>query len=140
MPTPGGAATSAPAAEGAGARAIGTALNEIRRAEGLAPLARVPALDAAAARHAADLAGRGVLSHRGADGTAPRERMARQGYAACLSAENVARGQRDVAAVMAAWMGSPPHRRNILLAQATDFGAARGPGNTWVLKIARPCR
>ncbi len=118
---------------------IEAALNDLRRAGGLAPLERDPALDAAAARHAADLAARGVLSHRGADGTSPRERMARQGYAACLAAENVARGQRDAAAVVAGWMGSPPHRRNILLAQATDFGAARGPGNTWVLKIARRC-
>ncbi|PKP85349.1 MAG: CAP domain-containing protein [Alphaproteobacteria bacterium HGW-Alphaproteobacteria-2] len=140
MPVLGGAATSAPVNTGAETLSIGAELNRIRHAEGLAPLTRDPALDAAAARHAADLSARGVLSHRGADGTGPRERMARQGYAACLSAENVARGQRDAAAVMAAWMDSAPHRRNILLAQATDFGAARGPGNTWVLKIARPCR
>lgn len=134
----GGAVPASSAA--AEARAIGAALNDLRRAQGLSPLAPNPALEAAAARHAADLAARGALSHSGADGSTPRDRMARQGYAACLAAENVARGQRDAAAAMAAWRDSPPHRRNILLTQATEYGAARGPGNTWVLKIARPCR
>ena len=44
------------------------------------------------------------------------------GYPYRSSGENVAEGYTSGAAVMAAWMMSPPHRANILSAKYTETG------------------
>ena len=41
-------------------------------------------------------------------------RISAQGYAWSAAGENIAKGQRDPAAVMSSWMASPGHRANIL--------------------------
>lgn len=117
----------------------GTQLS-FQRAQGgiVRPLTHNPALQAAAAAHAAYLAQSGAFSHDGADGSSPRERAQRAGYRSCLTAENIARGQPDVSSVVAAWMASSGHRANILNPQVTQFGFAQ-MGDTWVLVLARPC-
>jgi uncharacterized protein YkwD len=102
------------------------------------PLGYSPALQGAAQAHAEYLSRTGNFSHRGPGGSTPRTRVERAGYRACLTAENIARGQPDTRSVIATWMNSPGHRANILNAQATQYGFARA-GSVWVLVLARPC-
>ena len=102
------------------------------------PLGHSPALQAAAAAHADYLSRTGTFSHDGPGGSTPRTRAARAGYTACLTAENIARGQGDIRTVIADWMASPGHRSNLLNPQVTQYGFARA-GSVWVLVLARPC-
>lgn len=114
-------------------------VNARRTAQGMNPLTPERKLGTAARGHAADLARTGGLSHTSSDGSDFAARVSRQGYKACLLAENVARGHPNAAAVVEAWMKSPPHRANILRDGVMHVGAARGPGPVWVLLVARPC-
>ncbi len=102
------------------------------------PLIHNAALQGAAQSHADDLARTGGLSHTGSDGSTLTDRVARAGYTACLSAENIASGQADIRSTIADWMASPGHRANILNAQVTQFGFGQS-GTTRVLVLARPC-
>ncbi len=88
--------------------------NAERDRRGFPPLAVSPELVAAAEAHARDMADRRKMAHKGGDGSSPFDRMKRQGYAFRAAAENVASGFDDVGSVMAGWMRSPGHRRNIL--------------------------
>jgi uncharacterized protein YkwD len=126
--------------ETAGVASAGAQLSVQRAQGGLArPLVYSPALQAAAEVQADHLSRTpGLLGHVGPGGSTAEERAAQAGYRACVIAENVARGQPDVASVLSDWMQSPQHRANILNAQVTQYGFARS-GSVWVLKLARPC-
>ena len=115
------------------------AINDARLDRNRATLGWSAALERAAQGHADDMARRGYFSHTSPEGTELGARVAQTGYAACLWAENIAKGQRSVAEVMTAWMGSAGHRRNILKRDATEVGLARASGNVWVMVLARPC-
>jgi len=117
---------------------ISDLINAERSRKGRAPLRRSPVLDAAAAAHAGDMAANGYFSHTAPDGSTPLMRVGRAGYSACLIAENIASGESTAEGVVAAWMTSRPHRKNLLLRGASEFGFARAPGNVWVLLLARP--
>ncbi|MCZ2806414.1 CAP domain-containing protein [Modestobacter sp. VKM Ac-2983] len=67
-----------------------------------------------------------------------RARAARIGYA---RAKDIASGQPDAAAVMAAWMASPGHRHNILDCRLVTlgFGVAEGPGGPWWAQLFGAC-
>lgn len=117
----------------------GTQLSVQRATNGIVrPLLHSPQLQAAAAAQAEYMLRTGNFGHTGPAGSTPRQRAERAGYRACLTAENVARGQPDVSSVIAAWMNSSGHRANILNPQVTQFGFARA-GEYWVLVLARPC-
>lgn len=89
--------------------------HNLERAEAhLPPLMVNPALEAAATRHARDMADRHRMSHRGSDGSSPFRRMEQEGYHFLRAGENVACGQRTLDSLMSGWMRSLPHRRNIL--------------------------
>ena len=105
-------------------QALLDAHNAERNDAELPPLALDETLTRTARRHAEDMAERGEMTHEGADGSAPVDRVKRNGYHGLRSGENVAKGQRDVAAVMRAWMNSPGHKKNILGA-FSQMGAAR---------------
>ena len=113
-------------------------LNAERARNGLGPLRRSRQLTASASVHADDMAARGYFSHTGSNGASLGGRVRRQGYGYCVVAENISKGRSDPAAVIAGWMASPGHRRNILNPDVTEFGLARAPGNIWVLDLARP--
>ncbi len=98
--------------------------NAERARHGLPPLSVAPALGAAADGQARDMAGRGRMSHGGGDGSSPFDRIKRAGYSYQAAGENVAYGFDDVEAVMAGWMRSPGHRRNIL-GRFTEIGVGR---------------
>ena len=64
------------------------------------------------------------LSHVSDDGRDFVTRAKEQGYTAA-GGENIARGQRDAAAVMDGWMKSDGHRANILNCSFKAIGVAR---------------
>jgi uncharacterized protein YkwD len=75
----------------------------------------------AARGHSVDMAAHRTMSHTGSDGSTPWQRAERAGYPSAM-AENVAYGYPTAAAVMAGWMGSPGHKRNILNCSAKALG------------------
>jgi uncharacterized protein YkwD len=87
------------------------------------PLELDATLSAVARDHARDMAAHGVMRHRGSDGSRPAERITRAGYAWRAAAENVATGQRDAGLVVAHWLASPGHCKNIMSPQFTQMGA-----------------
>lgn len=74
---------------------------------------------------AQDMAENGYFSHTARDGRAFDERIRAAGHPA-PGGENVAQGQDDAAEVVAAWMGSPGHRRNILNCSFVTLGVGFG--------------
>ncbi|TVP98620.1 MAG: CAP domain-containing protein [Roseinatronobacter sp.] len=116
------------------------AVNDERRRAGRAPLALSPELGRVAQAHACDMAQRGYFSHTSQDGRSVSDRINRAGLPRlCTMGENIARGQRDVPSVMAGWMRSSGHRRNILDRDFTLVGFGRADGPNWVQLFARPC-
>jgi uncharacterized protein YkwD len=115
--------------------------NALRTARGRPPLAYSAPLVAAAEAHARWMASRGEMSHQGRGEPSPWERITSTGYRYSRAAENVAAGQRDVAAVMAAWRNSPGHLANIL-GPCTEMGAAMAVGANgtpyWSVSFASP--
>lgn len=126
------AAVQPPATQG-----MAVLLSARRANSGLGPLAENPRLSAAARTHAADMVRNGFFDHAGSDGTSFVERAERAGYG-CARAENIAAGQRGEAEAVAMWMGSPPHRRNILLPDIREFGIGRAETH-WVLVLGTGC-
>jgi uncharacterized protein YkwD len=100
------------------------AVNEYRAEKGLGALKLDARLTAAAKAHSRDLANGDRISHYGSDGSSPWDRVARAGYQASLTAENVGTGQATLAEVIKGWKGSPAHDKNLLLADAHDMGIA----------------
>jgi uncharacterized protein YkwD len=116
LPLAGGAAEPEAAAR---------ALNALRAEKNRPPLGWSAELEQAAAAHARDMAARGYFSRAA-------------GYGWCFVAENIAKGQPDLASVLSAWQGSRGHRRNMLSRDVQEFALARAPGNIWVMLLARP--
>lgn len=130
--------TRLPVSTSAGIALVGTILATERAQAGTSPVTQNAALQAAAQAHADDLARGSGLSHTGSDGSSVTDRITRAGYQACFGAENIARGQPSVEAVMAAWRSSTGHYNNLVNANARHYGFARS-GDAWVLVLARPC-
>ena len=103
------------------ARAVAD-LNAYRAAHGLGPVRLNTQLVRASDVHAADLARHGIASHEGTDGSTHGDRVQAQGYRFRVAAENVATGQKSWPEVFRAWQESEGHNRNLLLADATEFG------------------
>jgi uncharacterized protein YkwD len=108
------------------------------------PLAMATPLTAAASLHALDMAARGELTHDGSDGSQVGERMTRAGYAWRIAGENVASGQRDAEAAVAAWLSSPGHCATLMDARYTETGIAfalapgKSPDVYWAQDFAAP--
>jgi uncharacterized protein YkwD len=111
------------------ARDLLAAANRARAVEGLSPLQPDPALDRAAAEHAQELAGRGVLDHRSR--TPGRETLTRRIEAAggtwFQAGENLARlggpGAEAGHHIVQLWLASPAHRRNLMDRTYTHAGS-----------------
>ena len=71
-------------------------------------------------------------------------RLRSSGYDAKVAAENVGAGYHTLAEAFSGWRDSPPHRKNMLLAGATQMGiaAAYSPNSKykvfWALIMASP--
>lgn len=114
------------------------------RYDAAGPLTLSAVLNEAASGHARDMAARGSLGHRGSDGSEPGDRITRSGYTWRASGENVAAGQRDADAVVAAWLESPGHCATLMTPQFTETGVAfalapsKDPGIYWTQVFAAP--
>ena len=95
-------------------------LNRERASHGLRPLRHERRLALAASRHARDMVRRQYFAHEGHSGSDFVQRVQRTGYTRGASwrlGENLAWGegtQASPTAIVAAWMRSPGHRRNVL--------------------------
>lgn len=89
-------------------------------------------LAAAAQGHSEDMAEQGYFDHDGTDGRGFVERARAEGHPE-PGGENIAAGQETAAEVVAAWMDSPGHRRNILDCDFATIGVGYDPrGHYWV--------
>ncbi|GGN15185.1 uncharacterized protein YkwD [Actinoplanes campanulatus] len=96
--------------------------NETRRNAGCPGLTVDDHLVAASLRQSNYMARTRLFSHVWRDGSTFVDRTAEAGYQQ-PAGENIAWGYRTVPEVMAAWMSSPGHRRNILNCKARSVGA-----------------
>jgi len=104
-------------------------------------LALNPELNSAAQAQADDMARRGKMAHRGGDGSSPFDRIKRVGYSFQSAGENVAFGFDQVDEVMAGWMKSPGHRRNILGKYAeigVGHATAQSGASYWCVTFGTP--
>ena len=89
-----------------------------------APLAWDAELELAAILHTQDMAENDHFSHVGTDGSTLGERAESVGYEWVAVGENIARYQSSVSQVIADWMASPSHCRQILDPAFVEMGAA----------------
>lgn len=98
------------------------AVNKERSAQGLQSLCMSTKLQSSAQKHSDDMATNNFMSHTGSDGSSMSQRITAAGFKWTAIAENVAAGQKDVAAVMKSWMNSAGHKNNILSSNYKMFG------------------
>ncbi|MER5228243.1 CAP domain-containing protein [Streptomyces flaveus] len=127
-------ATTVPAA-GTAAPAVARVValvNSERAKVGCSPVTLNAKLSQAAQAHSADMASHNTMSHTGSDGSDPGQRITRAGYLWSTYGENVAYGYSTPEQVMAGWMASAGHKRNILDCGFKEIGVgAAQPGNYW---------
>lgn len=109
-------------------------LNAVRVKAGLSVLRPAAALDAAAASHARSMLDEGFFAHESSNGEPSWVRISRF-YAltpAWKVGENLIwrRGRVDAAAVVRAWLESPPHRVNLLSPVWREVGVAALAGKS----------
>ncbi len=94
--------------------------NVERRKAGLSALAPSAVMDTIAGVRAREIIGK--FSHTRPDGSSWSSLLERHNVAWRANGENIAAGQKDPKAVVAAWMASPGHRENILTGKFTHLG------------------
>jgi uncharacterized protein YkwD len=105
-------------------------VNTTRRQRGLRPLSFSGQLSRAADFHSHDMARHGYFSHNSRGGSAFWRRVQRfypsTGYRSWAVGENLVWASPDLSAASALsmWMGSPPHRANLLSRQWREIGLA----------------
>jgi uncharacterized protein YkwD len=111
-------------------------LNHERRMHGLAALHQNGRLRKAATAHARDMVARRYFAHETPGGGTFVQRIVAAGYLqnaiSWVVGENLAWGTGDratPAAIVDAWMHSPPHRENILKARYREIGIGHVLGN-----------
>ena len=111
----------------------------------VAPLRWNAALEQAAVGHSEWMQANDTFSHTGADGSTVGTRVTAAGYAWKMVGENIAAGQPDVTSVIAAWLASEGHCRNIMHPDFVDVALAMKPGTSsntyrtwWTLDFGRP--
>jgi uncharacterized protein YkwD len=106
------------------------------------PLRSSGALRCAARVHSKDMFDRGFFDHTNPDGEDPFVRMERAGYSYFKAGENIAYNYPTPADVVAGWLDSPGHCRNILDGDFTEIGvgyyADNGSGHMWTQTFGVP--
>ena len=103
-------------------------LNRERADEGLGPLRENALLERAALLHSQDMVERGFFEHDTPEGRTPQDRILATGYVTGrgkATGENLAWGEGFRASpneIVAGWMKSPGHRKNILRPQFDEIG------------------
>ena len=116
--------------------------NQNRANVGLPPLVINAQLTAAAEAHSAEQATRNTMTHTGANGSNPGQRMKNAGYRPSTWGENVAAGYPDPASVVNGWINSPGHRANILNPAFTEIGVGAVTSSSgaiyWTMDLGAP--
>lgn len=119
-------------------------INAHRLNHGLAPVTIDERLMAAAKNHSSDQARRGSVSHKGSDGSYPKDRARRSGYNPKIASENVAAGYNNTNDVITDWKKSRGHNQNLLRTSARHMGIAmvynpdKGKQTYWTLLMGVP--
>ena len=106
---------------------VAAAVRALRAARPQPPLRASRGMTEAAADHVADTGPRGLVGHRGRDGSDVGERLNRYGRALRAWGENISYGQPDAQAVVDQLVLSEGHRANLLNARFGRIGVACGP-------------
>ncbi|MFJ8039352.1 sigma-70 family RNA polymerase sigma factor [Kitasatospora sp. NPDC096147] len=127
------ATTTAPTRATTAEQQVLDLVNSERAKNNCGPLKANAKLQAAAQGHSDDMAARNFFDHTNPDGKGPQPRIEATGYQWSTWGENIAKGQKDAAAVMNSWMNSPGHRANILNCAFTELGVGihTGSGGPW---------
>lgn len=88
--------------------------NEARVEKKLRTLQVSRKLQEAAQKHAEDMAERAKMTHKGKNGSTLADRIKAEGYRYRRVGENIAHGRFSSQGVVAGWLDSPPHKKNIL--------------------------
>ncbi|MDJ0696112.1 CAP domain-containing protein [Mastigocoleus sp. MO_188.B34] len=96
--------------------------NQERTKFGLEPLLLGTKLSQISQNHSLDMATNDFFSHKSPNGSSAVERAEAQDYLYPYIGENIAAGYSTPEAVVAAWMNSPGHRRNILNPYYKEIG------------------
>lgn len=121
-----------------------TLINKHRAAHGLRPVAIDSRLMAAAKAHSKEMARYGRISHKGANGSYPKDRARAHGYNPKLASENVAAGYNNTSDVIKDWKISRGHNANLLRRGAKHMGMAlvyspnSGKQTYWTLLMGVP--
>ena len=125
--------------------AVRCEINKIRATHGLAPIRTTTELRVAAQRHSEDMVRRRYFAHVSPSGQNVSERVRQSGYRFRRVGENIGWGTGSAAtpaAIVQAWMHSPPHRRIILTPGFREAGVGiaegapqGGDGKTYVLDV-----
>lgn len=118
------ALAASPVAAAGPAETVLSEVNSARAKAGCGPLRLNGKLTAAAKGHAKAMAEQNFFGHAGKDGARFTSRLQRQGYSYRSAAENIAAGQKSAGQVVASWLKSAGHRRNILNCRMTETGIA----------------
>lgn len=112
-------------------------VNAERQNSGLVALTLNSQLTQAAQSQADYIASTGVLSHTGAGGSTPGQRVSATGYQWCLVGENVLVGFTTAQDAFTAWMNSSGHRANILYPGFRETGIATATSSvgTWWAEV-----
>ena len=94
-------------------------------------------LAAVAEAHSVDQAEMGRMTHTGSDGSDLGDRVDRAGYAWTAIGENVAWNDRSAEQVMAGWLASDGHCRNIMNPVYVELGVGL-EDRYWTQVFARP--
>lgn len=110
-------------------------LNAERRAKGLPPLQLSHSLSQAASRHSHDMVTRRYFAHTAPEGPSLLKRTRQSGYLKSSHrwrvGENIAwgmPGRSSAAAIVRAWMHSPPHRKEVLTPSYRQVGIGVAAG------------
>lgn len=96
-----------------------------------APLAYNAQLTQAAQAHATDMATRNYFSHTSLDGRTVAQRITATGYAWRAIGENIAAGQTTPEQVVAGWLQSEGHCRNIMNPAYKELGVGYAQGGSY---------
>lgn len=117
-------------------RAFADLVNKHRRRVGCKELTWVSAVAAVAQQHSEDMVSQGFFSHVNHMGQDPFDRLRRAGIRYTMAAENIAAGQRTAEDVLASWLSSSGHRRNIEDCRLLQHGIGLA-NNRWTHMFVR---
>lgn len=113
-------------------------VNALRSERGRPPVTLSARLTAAARTHARDMSVQQRAWHFGSDGTSPKDRAQRAGFAGRILGENISESFDDEVTLFQSWLSDPLTRRVMLDPRATDigFGWYQEPnGKLWWVQI-----